>query len=205
MSETTTRQATRAQQRVGGFEAHAPPAAASVEVPVSVLRDREGARQIPTGALLRAIPAWLGLTWFAFYIVAPILLALGTSDSGNVLLTGIVTAPAFFATVLATTVLTAVAKPRIRLHRLGFEPVAWAAAGWLAVWGVVHNTSMLLEPFWEMQADFLIPFVILNILEASVVGALLGTLTRSRVKALGMGAAFQGMQTALGLSILGAL
>jgi hypothetical protein len=203
--EPTTQQATRSHQRLGGYEAHAPPAVGGLEVPVPALRDREGARQVPAGALLKAIPAWLGLTWLACYVAGPLLLAMTTSDHGNVLVTGILTAPAFFATAMATAVAAAVASPRLRLGKGGFEPVAWAAAGWLAVWALVHNTSMILEPFAQMPLDAFGGFLLLNLLEAGLIGAMLGTLTRSRVKAFGFGAAFQAMQMSLGLSILAAL
>ncbi len=177
----------------------------AIAAQVTPLRDREGAREVPAGALLRAIPAWLGLTWVGCYLVGPTLLALGTSDDFGVLTTGILTAPAYAATTLTTAVGAAVAKPRLRLHRRGFEPVAWAAAGWLAVWAVVHNTSAYLEAFARMQGDVLLGFLLLNLMEAGLVGAVLGTLTRSRFKAFSMGAAFQGMQLALGLLILAAI
>jgi len=205
MSETTTKHVTQGQHHLGGFESHAPPVAVGIEVPVHALRDREGAREVPAGALLKAIPAWLGLTWMTCYVAGPLLLAMLTSDNGNVLVTGILTAPAFFATALTTAVAAAVASPRLRMGKGGFEPVAWAAAGWLTVWALVHNSSMFLEPFAQMPFDVLGGFLLLNLLEAGLIGAMLGTLTRSRFKAFGFGAAFQIMQASLGLSILAAL
>lgn len=168
--------------------------------------DAQGTRSVPAGALVGAITSWLGLTYLACYVVGPGLLYLGSGVGANYVGVSILSAPAFAATAIATAVVGALLQPRIDLRaRRTAEPVLSAVLGSLAMWAMVHNTSQDLTPFWAMSSSFLPGFLLLNLVESSLVGVMLGTLTRSRTVAFGLGAAFQGMLMALVLTMLAAI
>jgi len=153
-------------------------------------------------ALMGAMAAWMSMVFMVCYLAIPMATStLGLYGSG-VLSGAWFNFPSFvMASVLAIFAAIAV-RPTIRTDFLGpRDPVLSATVGGLLTWGIVHNLSPLLRPFSDFSAVELATFASLNVVEMSLIGMMLASLTKSRMVAFGLGSAFQVVQ----LGIVGAI
>jgi hypothetical protein len=96
--------------------------------------------------------------------------------------------------------------PRVEVPLDGkpsFDPVIAATSGSLAVWGVLHNTLPMLRHFDDMATPELATFLAFNVIESALIGMMLASFTRSRWKALALGAGFQLLLLGTWLSLAG--
>lgn len=161
-------------------------------------------RPIPARALAGAMISWMTLVFALCYVALPTAsAALGAYDG---VLDGIVfNLPAFVMASLTAVVGACVTGPTVRTDvRASRDPIWSAALGGLVTWGLVHNTSPFLRHFDTFGASELLAFLLMNIVEMTLIGMMLASFTRSRVGAFGLGALFQlvVLGTVLGLFAL---
>ena len=171
------------------------PAAGTTSLP---LVDDTRPRQLPTGALSRAMLTWLVMVWALCWVALPLASVLLTGFSGSVLLSGIVNAPVFAVAALVAVVGAAVANPAVVLStRSRRDPVLSAFAGGFVSWAAIHNVLPFLTPFENMATAELGILLGINLVEMSLLGMMLASFTRSRLVAFGLGAGLQWLTAGL--------
>ncbi len=160
-------------------------------------------KRLPARAMFGATATWLAMVFTLCYIALPLGLAV-SGLNGAVIGSTQYALPAFGLGAFVVAVGAAVVRPAVRL---GFggprDPVVSATLGGLGVWALIHNTSSLLEPFWNMSPGELASFVALNVVEMGLLGMMLASFTRSRAVALALGGGFQLLTMGLFLTLLG--
>lgn len=149
------------------------------------------------GVMGGATLAWFALVFGLCYVALPAFAEL-TGLHRGLLSTAAVAGVSFGATSFVTAVVAALVRPTIDAAR---DPVLAATLGGLGAWGILHNTSPLLRHFWEMSLVELGTFLAFNVLEMFLIGAMLASLTRSRVAAFGLGAGWQVVSIGLFLTL----
>jgi len=169
---------------------HQPPVTASAPA-ATVLPtvDPSVPRHVPTGALARAMGAWLLMVYLVCWVGLPLASVAITGSSGSLFVSGVLNAPVFLLATLVTVVAAAVANPTVVLATdTRRDPVVSAFAGGLLSWAVIHNVMPFLIPFAAMSTPGLAILVAINVVEMALVGMMLASFTRSHAVAFGLGA-----------------
>jgi hypothetical protein len=149
------------------------------------------------GVMGVATLAWFALVFGLCYVGLPAFAEL-TGLHRGLLSTAPVAAVSFAATAGVTAVAAAAIRPTLDAAR---DPVLAATLGGLGTWAVVHNVTPYLRPFWDMTLVELGTFLSFNVLEMFLVGAMLASLTRSRLAAFGLGVGWQVVSLGLFLTL----
>jgi hypothetical protein len=144
---------------------------------------------VPREKLAAAATAWMLLVFGLCYLAIPAAFeAVHLRDAQLLLIPQKVQALGMvWALVMG---FIAFGRPQVRLDGR-IDPILSAAGGGLAVWAVLHNVIPILEPFVLMPLDFLIAFVLANVVENVLFGAMLASFVRGKREAFLLGALFQ--------------
>ena len=150
---------------------------------------KRGEVAVPREKLAAAATAWMLLVFSLCYIAIPAAFeAVHLRDSQLFLIPqkiqslGIV-----WAGVMA---FIAIGRPQVRLDGR-IDPILSAAGGGLLVWAILHNVIPILEPFVRMPLDFLVAFVLANVVENVLFGAMLASFVKTKRAAFLLGGLFQ--------------
>lgn len=148
-------------------------------------------RPVPTSALMGAMAAWMAAVFGVCYVALPTLLSAVGWTWG--VLDGVwFNLPSFVLASFVAIIGAAALRPTVRTDVTApRDPVIAASAGGLLTWCVVHNMAPFLRHFDEFAALELVGFIFVNIVEMTLIGMMLASLTRSRAVAFGLGSAFQ--------------
>ena len=155
--------------------------------------------------LQKATAAWMGLSFLTAYAVLPFGAELFGLFPG--LLEGFWAGGAAYG-ILAGACVLAIGrlKPRVLIPRgtgkLPSDPFIAATVGSLGTWAVLHNLLPALMPFADMGLAQLVTLTLINVVESTMIGLMLGSFVRSRTKAFALAAAFQVALTALFVAFL---
>ncbi|MCP4807869.1 MAG: hypothetical protein GY913_10045 [Proteobacteria bacterium] len=150
--------------------------------------------------LQKAASAWMALSFFLAYAALPFGAELTGLFPG--LLAGFWAGAKGYAFITAAIVLGIHwGKPKVRIPRgegsIPSDPFVMATAGSLITWAVLHNVLVGLTPFSMMTGGELLSLGFINVVESGMIGLMLGSFVRGRVKAFALAAAFQAVLTGL--------
>lgn len=159
-------------------------------------------RQVPARALAGAVLTWLAVVYGLCYLALPLLaaaLGLHTVFLGSLILNTLAFVPmalltAGLASAIRPDVVTKIGAPR--------DPIVAATAGGLLVWFGAHELSPVLSSILTMPAGEMLSFVTMNVIETSMIGAMLASFARTPGRAFALGAAFQTLLVAFFLGWL---
>lgn len=150
--------------------------------------------------LQKAAGAWMGLSFVLAYALLPFAAEITGLFPG--LLAGFTAGAKGYALLTAAIVLGIHwLKPKVRIPRgegaIESDPFIMATAGSLVTWAVLHNVLVGLTPFSMMTGGELASLGLINVVESGMIGLMLGSFVRGRVKAFALAAAFQAVLTGL--------
>lgn len=183
---------------------------ATTPVESPVLRGSTGAvhvegRVLPVRPLAAAMSTWLAAVWVTCYLVAPAALSyLGLAGSASAYTLAAI--PAFLFAAFATAVGVLAFRPSIHLAGTRADPVLAAILGSLAVWVWTQNgVPELMRPFTTMGYGEIGALLAVNGLEASLLGVMFASFTRSTAGAFALGASFKLVLMGIALGLLSLL
>jgi hypothetical protein len=150
---------------------------------------KRGEVAVPREKLAAAATAWMLLVFSLCYIAIPAAFeAVHLRDSQLFLIPQkIQSLGMVWALVMG---FIAIARPQVRLDGR-IDPILSAAGGGLLVWAILHNAIPILEPFVRMPLDFLVAFVLANVVENVLFGAMLASFVKTKRAAFLLGGLFQ--------------
>jgi hypothetical protein len=196
---------TEQAQPSAGLRFRPPPAMEALTATHAEAPGRVDGRVLPVRPLAAAMSTWLVLVLASCYLVGPLALSAAGLAGGAQIYT-FAAIPAFGLTAFATTIAVLAARPAIRLGSTRADPILAAVLGSLVVWGVTQNgVPGLLHPFSAMSAPELVAQAALEALEASLLGVMFASFTRSAAAAFALGALFKLVLMGLALGLLSLL
>jgi hypothetical protein len=163
-----------------------------LRTPAALLREvgaKNGQVPVPREKLAAAATAWMLLVFALCYVAIPLgIEAAHLRDAQMFLLPADIRGLGVVWAMLMGFI--ALVRPQVRLDGR-IDPILSATAGGFFVWALLHNVLPFLTPFVQMPLDFLVAFVLANVLESGLFGAMLASLVPSRRAAFLLGALFQ--------------